>query len=63
MVLPLLLEGLPLGGEPALAKLLRRNSTMQSSAGASIVPRDVRLEGERLRAAYLHIEEGAGDEA
>ncbi len=38
IVLPLLLESLPLGGEPALAKLLRRNSTMQSSAGASLVP-------------------------
>ncbi len=38
IVLPLLLESLPLGGEPALERLLRRNSTMQSSAGASIVP-------------------------
>ena len=38
IVLPLLLDSLPLGGEPALASLLRRNSTMQSSAGASIVP-------------------------
>lgn len=38
IVLPLLLESLPLGGEPSLARLLRRNLTMQSSAGASIVP-------------------------
>lgn len=38
IVLPLLLESLPLGGEPSLARLLRRNSTMQSSAGASMLP-------------------------
>ena len=38
ILLPLLLEGLPLGGDPALAGLLRRNSTMQSSAGASLLP-------------------------
>ena len=38
ILLPLLLESLPLGTEPSLTKLLRRNSTMQSSAGASILP-------------------------
>ena len=38
IVLPLLLESLPLGGEPSLARLLRRNLTMQSSAGASMLP-------------------------
>ena len=38
IVLPLLLESLPLGGEAALTGLLRRNSTMQSSAGASMLP-------------------------
>ena len=38
ILLPLFLESLPLGAEPALTRLLRRNSTMQTSAGASILP-------------------------
>jgi len=38
ILLPLLLESLPLGGEPSLVRLLRRNSTMQTSAAASILP-------------------------
>ncbi len=38
ILLPLLLEGLPLGSEPAFVRLLRRNSTMQTSAGASMLP-------------------------
>ncbi len=38
ILLPFFLESLPLGGESSLAKLLRRSSTMQISAGSSLVP-------------------------
>ena len=38
ILLPLLLESLPLGSDPTIVKLLRRYRTMQSSAGASILP-------------------------
>ncbi len=38
ILLPLLLESLPLGSDPAVVKLLRRYCTMQSSAGASLLP-------------------------
>lgn len=38
ILLPLLLESLPLGSEPALTGLLRRNSTMQTSAAAAMLP-------------------------
>ena len=63
ILLPLFLESLPLGAEPALTRLLRRNSTMQTSAGASILPVMSDWKGNRFGTAYLHIEERTDNEA